>query len=156
MVTAGVPATVEAGPAGRGELTAVVNGRSDGCVILSTLHDDKLDMRSASTLESKLMNGDPIPVLMDCILLLAAADAVAIEEEVPERTPRDMSVAPATPPFTVLSMLAVLHRSESSSTPSSIDVVMTRPPARDDRTHRTPVGNISWRQPVSAAVSMSE
>ena len=32
---------------------------------LGWVHDDRLDMRSASMLESKLVNGDPIPVLID-------------------------------------------------------------------------------------------
>jgi len=71
--------------------------------MLPTLHDDRLDIRSASTLESKLMNGDPIPVLIDWILLLAAADAVvASDDEVPDSILRDASVAPGTPLLTVL------------------------------------------------------
>ena len=36
---------------------------------LGCVHEDKLDMRSASMFESKLVNGEPIPVLIDWSLV---------------------------------------------------------------------------------------
>jgi hypothetical protein len=53
----------------------------DGPLVWATLHDDRLDMRSASTLESKLMKGDPMPVLMDCVLLLGGGGTAAEDAE---------------------------------------------------------------------------